>query len=405
MAAPTAANWDATTVQDALKEYYAQPPIANAPYTQSKLVLLNPAKFKLRQIATAGYQHVQAIRVAQSDGLGMDVTTANAAARDGYMDRWVVQPRKIYKSDRIGTDVLYMANGDPKGAFFSAAKDILNWSRNDLVVELERRLFGDGTGSIGTVGSVASNTITLGTAADVRNFERGMSIRDSSTNVTQVTEVNRSAGTITVAATTGFTVAGTVIYRYGFYQSSAASGHSGLSRLFPTTRTAGTDYLVHGVYVNADFDRLAGTFVDKTGSTPYEALMDGALRSKSNGADPTAIIMSHENLASLMNDVQGQRSFESADAATVGFRTVSVVIPDGGSVKVLGSQFCSSNQMYLLNEQDLTLVYWGKNLINIQDTDGSILHWNNDADAWSIRHLTMCNLFANTPSLHAVIKL
>ena len=405
MAAPSAQTWDQTAVQDALKEYYSDKLVAEATFTQDKLCLLNPRKFQLKRTHSAGEKFIRPVRYSQSGGLGMTVTTANNAARESDIVRWELSPKKIFKSDSVDNDIIYMANGDPAGAFFNAAKDCIKWARTDLAVELERRLFGNGTGQIATVASASGLVITLSDAADARNVEVGMSIvGDNGTTVTQVTAVDRSNGTITVAATTDMDTAGDKIYRYGFYQSDATSGIQGLARSFPTTRTS-TDYEVHGVELSTDWNRLAGTLVNKTGSTPYEALMDGVMQGKANGADPTAAVMSYENLAQLINDAQGQKLFGAGDAGVVGFRVVEIAVPDGGMVKVLGSQFCGPNAIYLVNEPDLELVHWGPELINVANANGTILQWNYSANQWDVRQLVMADLLVNTPSKHAVIKL
>lgn len=405
MAAPSAQNWDLTAVNNALKEYYSKQPVAQAAYDQSKLCLLNPAKFKLKRTKAAGNSFVRPVRYSQSGGLGMTVTTANNAARESDITRWVLSGKKIFKSDSIDTEVIWRANGDPAGAFFQAAKDVIDWARNDLAVELERRLFGNGSGQIGVVSSASANVITLKTASDARNFEVGMSVvGDNGTTVTQVTAVNRSAGTITVTSDTDMDTEDDVIYRYGFYQSDAEDGIQGLGRCFPTTRTS-TDYEVHGVELSTDWNRLAGTLSDRTGATPYEALMDGVMEAKANGGDPTAAVMSYENLAALINDAQGQKLFGAGDAGVVGFRVLEVATPDGGMVKILGSQFCSSNQIYLLNEPDLEFVHWGNEVMNVEDIDGSLLHWNYSSSQWDVRHQILGDLLVNTPSKHGVIKL
>ena len=402
MAAPTAANWDVSTVANALKEYYSKTGIKDACYSTRSLCLLNPSKFNVKKTGVSGSQFVSPIQYAASGGLGMTVATANASAKEAEVLKWVLTGKKIYKKDNIGTDLLYSATGDMTGAFFNAAVKVIDKARVDLAVEIERRLFGNGTGRIGSVGSVASLVITLETAADARNFEVGMSITDdtSGTNITQVTAVDRNAGTVTVVATTGFTVATTAIYRYGF-AVAAASGVQGLGVQFPTTRTSTNT--VHTVEQSTDWNRLAGTHVDATGASPYEAVTEGVMQCKAEGGDPTHLIMSFEDLSSVLNDGQGQKVFSAGDPLQIGSKVVELAVPDGGLVKVLGSTFCPQGTIYALNQPDIEIVYWGKELMNVQNQDGAIMHYNDSADVWNVRHLAMFDLLVNTPALHAVI--
>jgi len=403
MAAPSAANWDTSTVANALKDYYSTSGIKDACYSVSTLCLLNPSKFNVKKTPVSGVKFISPIQYAASGGLGMTVTTANNDAKEAEILRWEVSPKKIYKKDNIDQGLLYSATGDKNGAFLNASIKVIDKARVDLAVEIERRLFGTGSGQIGSVGSVASLVITLATPADARNFEVGMSIQDTGSNITQVTAVNRQAGTVTVAATTGLTVAGTAIYRYGFYQATASNGIQGLGAQFYTTRSA--SHTVHGIDQSTDWTRLGGTLVDATGASAYEAVQQGIMQAKAEGADPTHIIMSFEDLAALNTDAQGQKMYTVSDNASVGFKNVEVAVPDGGMVKVMGSIFCPQGLIYGLNQPDIEIVHWGPELINPQDTDGSILHYNDSSDVWNVRHISMFDLLVNTPAKHCVITI
>ena len=404
MAAPTARNWEVSNVSNALKEYYSRSGIKDACYSQSTLCLLNPGKFNIKKTPVSGSQFVSPIQYAASGGLGMTVAEANASAKESAILRWVVTPKKVYKKDNISTDLLYSATGDPAGAFWKASINIIDKARVDLVVELERRLFGAGTGQIGTVSSSAANVITLTNAADARNFEVGMSVTGTvvGTNITQVTAVNRSAGTVTVSDDTDIDTLNDPIYRYGFATIDTA-GIQGLQKQFPTTRTSANT--VHTIDQSLDWNRLAGTHVDATGASPYEAVTEGVMQAKAEGGDPTHLIMSFEDLAALMNDGQGQKMYSVGDPLQIGAKIIEIAVPDGGLVKVLGSAFCPASTIYALNQPDLELVHWGSELMNIQNNDGSILHYSDTDDVWNVRQLAMFDLIVNTPAKHAVITL
>ena len=404
MAAPTARNWEVSNVSNALKEYYSRSGIKDACYSQSTLCLLNPGKFNIKKTPVSGSQFVSPIQYAASGGLGMTVAEANASAKESAILRWVVTPKKVYKKDNISTDLLYSATGDPAGAFWKASINIIDKARVDLVVELERRLFGAGTGQIGTVSSSAANVITLTNAADARNFEVGMSVTGTvaGTNITQVTAVNRSAGTVTVSSDTDIDTFNDPIYRYGFATIDTA-GIQGLQKQFPTTRTSANT--VHTIDQSLDWNRLAGTHVDATGASPYEAVTEGVMQAKAEGGDPTHLIMSFEDLSALMNDGQGQKMYSVGDPLQIGTKIIEIAVPDGGLVKVLGSAFCPASTIYALNQPDLELVHWGSELMNIQNNDGSILHYSDTDDVWNVRQLAMFDLIVNTPAKHAVITL
>lgn len=171
---------------------------------------------------------------------------------------------------------LLEATRDNAGAFVDQAKLRMDTGFRNITNDLAFDLFGDGSGVRGVISSISTGVITLVNAASVVQFEKGMSlIAFDSTNANQSTAnavgyiiaVNRSAGTVTVAATQGGVAATPTNWSTSFpnllVQGDAVAGQtsmlkvSGLGAWFPFTTPASNDSF-WGVNRSQDPTRLAG---------------------------------------------------------------------------------------------------------------------------------------------------
>jgi hypothetical protein len=112
------------------------------------------------------------------------------------------------------TNELLMASKDDVGSFIDQAKLNMDTGFRNISNDLAHDLFATATGERGQISAISTGVITLVDANSVVNFEVGMSLVSysvSSQTPTQSTAaaigyviaVNRSAGTVTVAATQG----------------------------------------------------------------------------------------------------------------------------------------------------------------------------------------------------------
>jgi hypothetical protein len=112
------------------------------------------------------------------------------------------------------TNELLEATKDDAGAFIDEAKLGMDTGFQNISNDLAHDLFGDGSGSRGLISSITTGVIVLTDPNQIVNFEVGMSLVSYSVSGTTATistsgaigyviAVNRSAGTLTVAATQG----------------------------------------------------------------------------------------------------------------------------------------------------------------------------------------------------------
>ena len=216
---------------------------------------------------------------------------------------------------------------------------------NDLALDL----FGDASGVRGQYSGISTGVITLSNAAQVVNFEIGMSLvsfsisgstytQSTSAAVGYVIAVNRSAGTVTVSATAGG-AAGTptnwsTSFPYlgvegdvAFGTISATTSYkkiSGLGAWIPTTAPGSSDSF-WGVNRSADVTRLGGVRFDGSAETIEEALIDGASLVAREGGSPDMCFMPFASWAALEKSLGSKVQYvdvkhEEADIAFAGIR-------------------------------------------------------------------------------------
>jgi hypothetical protein len=146
--------------------------------TYNKQALLN--KLKVNADFT-GEKKVLAIQIANPQGFGssFDRAYANASSAESYK-RWQLFRVQHYGFARVDGEVMRTAV-DP-GALVNVWKNRTQSVVQGMHNSVGRLIYGAGTGRIGTVGvtitaASAPTSITLGTAADIANFEVGMYVQ------------------------------------------------------------------------------------------------------------------------------------------------------------------------------------------------------------------------------------
>lgn len=298
---------------------------------------------------------------------------------------------------------------------------------NDLALDL----FGDASGSRGSYSSISTGVITLTNAAQVVNFEVGMSLvsfsisgstytQSTSAAVGYVIAVNRSAGTITVSATAGG-AAGTptnwsTSFPYLGVEGDVAFGTisattsfkkvSGLGAWIPTTAPGSSDSF-WGVNRSADVTRLGGVRFDGSAETIEEALVDGAALVAREGGSPDMCFMPFASWAALEKSLGSKVQYvdvkhEEADIAFAGIR----IHAPYGPITVVPDRSCPAQTAYLLSLDTWKLRSTGKMphilTYGMEGLEGLRV---GIADALEVRIGYYGNLTCNAPGWNCVVSL
>lgn len=188
---------------------------------------LNNEVFLLSQLEVneqdvEGRRAVLALHVGRNQGVGAraELGTLPVAGNQAYAEERVPL-RYNYGRIQLSGPVIRSMRTD-RGAFVRAVDSETTGVVRDLRVDVNRQMYGDGTGAIATVTSNtgAAVTLTTPTAAQVRHLQPGMAVdigtaaNPVASGTANIVSVNRTTGVVTLDATVAVT-AGHFIFRKG----------------------------------------------------------------------------------------------------------------------------------------------------------------------------------------------
>lgn len=323
-----------------------------------------------------------------------------AAARVGL--------KYAYGGVQLTGQAIALSDTDPKA--FAKALDVeLDGLKTDLQKDMNRQVYGDGTGSIGAVSAVVTSiTVPVG---DARLFQIGELV-DLITLPTTVTVAGRTilavslavgANSVTLSgAAVGPTVVGQIFVRQGSGPSAAGTREiTGFAAIASAT----------GILYNIDpsvepewtatVDANAG--VGRSLSEARMILMADTVRTR--GGKTTVIFQSlgvrraYFNLLSQLRQVVNEQKF------TGGFTGLAFTTDDG-EIPVVADVDAPLSTQYFLNEDALT--FYRDEEWHWLDRDGSM--WkqvrdvNGDYDAYYARMVEYHELGTDRRNTHGVIR-
>jgi hypothetical protein len=332
------------------------------------------------------------------------------------------------------TNELLEATKDNAGAFIDEAKLVMDTAFRNISNDLAHDLFGNGTGSRGSIASISTGVITLTNANDIVNFEVGMALVSFSVSgqtATQSTSaasgyviaVNRSGGTLTVSASAGgaagnptswstsfplLAVEGDVNFASGglTVANGSALKVSGLAAWIPTTAPASNDSF-WGINRSADVTRLGGVRFDGSSESIEEALIDGSSLVAREGGMPDMCFVSFASYAALEKSLGAKVQYVTVkhEEADIAFAGITVNAPYG-PITVIPDRSCPSQTAYLLQMDTWKLRSLGKAphilTYGMEGLEGLRV---GNADALEIRIGYYGNLVCNAPGWNCVIQL
>jgi hypothetical protein len=265
-----------------------------------------------------------------------------------------VKLKYLYGSVALTGQTLRLANKDPQT--FVAGIDLeMNGLKDDLAKDLNRQIYGDGTGAIATVSTVGANTtatvtsginlLQVGELVDV--FVPATLAADgapAATGVT-ITDVNTAAGTITVSPSVTW-AAGHVIVRSG----SANREWTGLKAIVNNSGLLyGVDPVTYPIWKSV---------VDANGGTNRPLSESAMIRNvhavRTNGGKTTLLVSSLGVQRAYWNLLVQARRFSNVKEFTGGYSGL-VFTTDQGEVPMVADIDCPYNTIYGLSENNLRL--------------------------------------------------
>ena len=390
-----AAIGDGTTFDAALKQHYTGERIENMVYKDNPLFALIP-KYE----SFGGINLKLPIKWGNPMGRSAGFSEAQTNETSGKISAFVLERKKDYAVARIENETIEASKGNAN-AFMEAATFAIDGAIQAITRSLAVTMYGDGTGSIGSVLATVSSgtTITLANIQQITNFEVDMKLNfgSSSTNY-PITGVNRETGVITFASGTVSATAGDAIYVDG----DKDAVYSGLGAWIPSTAPSSAAFF--GVDRSVDTDRLGGVRFDGSSLPLEEALIGAAARVAREGGKPDYCFMNYSNFADLEKALGSKVAYvEKNIKPEIGFRGILIHGPRG-PINVIPDQNCPPDVAYLLQLDTWKLYSLGK-APKILSSDGNKMLRVSDKDQLELRVGFYGQMGCRAPGFNARISL
>lgn len=267
-----------------------------------------------------------------------------------------------FASVEIGDKVIKAARGNA-GAFLENKRIEIDALYEQCADNLATYLYGNGGGALGRRGSLSTNTITLSTADDVRNFEVGMSISASSADgsstsdalrsgSTYVTAVDRINGTVTVNSAAAITSFADNDYLFRTGDFFGDTGVVVLKGLGIWIYGSDSPPALGGVTRTTDAQRLAGcrlTTAEVASMSLEERILTLATRMTGRFGGPGAeyIAMNPEDWQTLAYSLQSRLVRSEDKTARSGYQAIEL-IAGGTVVKCMADKHCPKGTFFAL---------------------------------------------------------
>ena len=381
---------DTSSAAAILKEYYSNQRVEQLTYQDMPLYAM------LKKVKDfEGSSYPLPMRVTDPQGASATFSNAQAQKQPSNYKKFSLTRVKSYSLASIETEAMLASKSNP-GAFLQLATAEIDGAIHTMKRRLGWAIYGDGSGALGSIGSVSSTNpevITLTTADDIVKFEVGQTIQArlgattrifaTATPSAVITKVDRDAGTITLGAVdnsgnTDTIVAGDTLNVVGDYNAML----SGLEAWVPAATPSATPYF--GVDRTIDATRLGGVRVASTGKPIDEALIDAARRLGREGlGKPDCVFTGFSKYAALEKTLGAKIRYKDTEIAGISFRGIEVSGPNG-TLTVYPDRDCPDNRMYILDMASWGLYSLGEP-VRLLDQDGNKMLRESTADALEVR--------------------
>src|SRR5690606_6352778 len=360
------------------------------------------------QATTHGRKFIFAVQLGTSQGVGArpeNVQLPNPGF--GEYEQAHGNVKYLYSTLYITGPAIEATRGN-RAAFADALKQALKDARDGLKLDMQRQVWGDGSGCLGTVAAAVSgsNTVTVTNPygltyhtsepptaeQSVRLFKRHMSLffDDSTPVVAKVVGVNPSADTITLDQ--HVTVAqGVKIYRG---DSGALNNKDGELLGLPAAISATGTYL--GISRTGK-PEWQGHLVDCDGPLSLQAMRAVVDTISIYGTtEPDLIITDHLTRSRYEALLTSLKRFVNPMQLEGGFKAIEF---DG--LPIVVDKDAPPQRMWFLNTRDW--LWYSMKDIGWLDRHGAILHPVPDMDAWKAYLTTYRELVCRRPNNQAVL--
>jgi len=399
---------DVGTVTEALKEHYKPLRVQNMVYKDNPLLAMMPKYTKF-----GGENMPIPLIYSNPQRRSATFATGQSNTSTSALKQFVLTRVKDYGFASITGESIKATERD-SDAFLRYATMEIDGALHSLTRSLAVAMYGDGSGSIGTlsVDPGTGTTYTLTNAENITNFEVGMEVvfADSTGDALRaggsrtITAIDRDAGTFTAAAANSALDAADDIFQEGDYVSASDRLKvSGLEAWCPTSAPGATTFF--GVNRTADVTRLGGNRFDGSALPIEEALIGGAARVAREGGSPDHCFVDFATFSNLEKALGSKVVYSEAKARDVdiGFSAISLRGPRG-TIQIVPDQNCQPNTAWMLQMDTWSLNTLGEAPMFL-DLDNNRMLRESAADAYEVRLGYYGNVACNAPGYNCRVAL
>ena len=308
----------------------------------------------------------------------------------------------LYGSIEVDGQLFEQAAEDYQ-AFINVVDMEITGLKRDLAVDLNRQVYGDGTGTIATVASVSGQDITVDSTHWVQEsmilvgIDPGTgAVADSGTELT-VTAINEATKVITVTGTISALAGADLLVRGSNTTNSYNKEWTGLAAIVG----AGTLHEINA----ADYPTWQSTVTSiasngTPGTLTELALINLVQSVDKKGGDVDVMLASPGVFNAYWNLLQGLRQFTNGATLTGGQRAFSFDAL-GKPIKFVSDYAAPANTLYALSSKEIVLNR--KKDWSWMDRDGSMWSRVADTDAYEARYFQYSQLGTYRRNAHAVM--
>lgn len=338
------------------------------------------------------------LHVSRNEGIGARPEGGKlpTAGSQGYVDA-IVPMKYLYGVINI-TGQSIKATITDKGAFIRAVDSEMRGVTRDLKADINRQLFGDGSGKLAaaTANTTSSATVTVDT---VKNLRVGMHIdiiAGTTASVTDavITAVDKANNTITHNKA-AVIPASSFVYRHGTKDIEIMGLKGIISDVDPYTNGLQNIKVADNAWWKAIVLNNGGT--NRALSLPLMRTVIDEVEIAGAG-ETSAIYTSHGVRRAYEALLQAERQYVNTMKLDGGIETLAF-----DKLPIIAEKDCDANRMYFVDEDMLTVLNLGDGNFEWMQEDGAILH-RGEGDAYGATLFRYCELATRARNAHAVLE-
>lgn len=376
---------------------------------------LHPTLDRIPKIADfTGDSIIYSVKIGNAQNIASSATGVSglaAAQAVGSSSKGVkFTMTRVRKTGTLSFDIeaIKAAHGRNDGSF----ENILTEDVDGFVMEFTDRLgfdlFRDSYGARGQRASISTNTITLVTPDDARNFKVGMLLGASPnadgssprTGSSAITNVDIDGGTVTIASAAAITSFANSDYL--FASPEIANNLQGFELCTPLAAPTSTPF--RNVDRTVNIALLSGSRINDTNTLPEENAGKIAVKIRNNGGTADTLVLNPQRYWEMCRRIGAKIMYDGGGGnAAYGFEGVTITSP-AGNLQVLSDPDCPVNRGRIFNNASHKIRTLGE-FVHIGNEDGNYELRLGTDDALESRVRSLSNYQQTKPRDHGVFAI